>query len=113
MPMKPINISPFDTTEHLKTDQDMLEFLQAALEEATESQNTGIFISALNAVARLKGISKVAGEADLGRESLYKSLSPSAKPRFDTILKVIGALGLSLDVVPKPTTANEGPPAAH
>lgn len=94
MPMAKIKIKDFNISEHLKTDEDMMDFLQASLEES----DPNIFISALNAVVRLKGVADLAEEAGVGRESLYKSLSPGAKPRFETIAKITKALGFSLGI---------------
>ncbi len=102
MPMKKIKISKFDISEYLKTDEDMVEFLQASLEEG----DLKVFISALNAVVRLKGVSALAREAGVGRESLYKSLAPGAKPRFETIMKITSALGFPLGFLPLEKTSN-------
>ncbi len=102
MPMKKIKIKNFDISEYLKTDEDMVEFLQASLEEG----DLKVFISALNAVVRLKGVSALAREAGVGRESLYKSLAPGAKPRFETIMKITSALGFPLGFLPLEKTSN-------
>jgi probable addiction module antidote protein len=96
MPMEKIKIKDFNISEHLKTDEDMMDFLQASLEES----DPNIFISALNAVVRLKGVAGLAEEAGVGRESLYKSLAPGAKPRFETIAKITKALGFPLGIQP-------------
>jgi len=98
MPMEKIKVSDFDISDYLKTDEDMVEFLKASLEEPDPE----IFLSALNAVVRLKGVGRLADEAGVGRESLYKSLAPGAKPRFETIIKITSALGLSFDIHPRP-----------
>lgn len=98
MPMEKIKVSNFDISDYLKTDEDMVEFLRASLEEPDPE----IFLSALNAVARLKGVAQLADAAGVGRESLYKSLAPGAKPRFETIIKITSALGLSFDIHARP-----------
>ena len=91
-----IKTKPFDVAEHLRDEEDMALYLKATLEE----NDSDSFLEALRTVARAKGMAQLAKDAGLGRESLYKTLSPGAKPRFDTILKITNALGLSLNVVP-------------
>ena len=88
--------SPWDPAEHLKTDEDMAEYLEAALEEGDPT----LIAAALGDIARAKGMTQVAREAGLGRESLYKALSPAGNPEFATILKVVAALGLQLHAAP-------------
>jgi probable addiction module antidote protein len=84
----------YDVAEHLRTPEEMADYLGACLEEA---QGDAAFIAkALGDIARAKGMSQVARDAGLSRESLYKSLSGERKPEFATILKVIAALGLKL-----------------
>jgi probable addiction module antidote protein len=86
----------WDPAEHLKTEQDMAAYLEAALEE----QNPALITAALGDIARAKGMTQTARDAGLGRESLYKALSPTGNPEFATILKVIAALGLQLHAAP-------------
>jgi len=84
----------YDVTEHLRTPEEMAAYLEASLEEAN---GDAAFISkALGDIARAKGMSQVARDAGVSRESLYKALSGERTPGFDTILKVIKALGLRL-----------------
>jgi probable addiction module antidote protein len=84
----------YDVAEHLRTPEEMAAYLEASLEEA---QGDAAFIAkALGDIARAKGMSQVAEDAGLSRESLYKALSGERNPDFTTILKVIGALGLKL-----------------
>jgi len=83
---------PWDATEYLETDEDMAAYLEAALEE----EDAALFAAALGDIARAKGMTEVARETGLGRESLYKALSPEGNPEFATILKVVRSLGLSL-----------------
>jgi probable addiction module antidote protein len=85
-------ILPWDPAEHLQTEEDMAEYLEAALEEG----DPALITAALGDIARAKGMSQLARETGLGRESLYKALSPTGNPEFATILKVVGALGLRL-----------------
>ena len=87
---------PWDATDHLKTPEDMAAYLEAALEEG----DGAVIAMALGTIARAKGMTKVAREAGLGRESLYKSLSAEGNPEFATVLKVIDALGLRLHASP-------------
>jgi len=84
----------YDVAEHLRTPEEMAAYLEACLEEA---EGDAAFIAkALGDIARAKGMAQVAKEAGLSRESLYKALSGERSPDFDTILKVVGALGLKL-----------------
>ncbi|MBI5315172.1 MAG: putative addiction module antidote protein [Nitrospirae bacterium] len=84
----------YDVAEHLRTPEEMAAYLEACLEEA---EGDAAFIAkALGDIARAKGMALVAKEAGLSRESLYKALSGERNPDFDTILKVVGALGLKL-----------------
>lgn len=88
--------TPWDPAEHLKTEEDMAAYLEAALEEG----DSALVAAALGDIARAKGMSHVAREAGLGRESLYKALSPAGNPEFATIMKVVSALGLQLHATP-------------
>ncbi len=88
--------TPWDPADHLKTEEDMAAYLEAALEEA----DPAVIAAALGDIARAKGMTQVAREAGLGRESLYKALSPEGNPEFATILKVVAALGLKLHATP-------------
>jgi probable addiction module antidote protein len=84
----------YDVAEHLRTPEEMAAYFQACLEEA--NGDAAFIARALGDIARAKGMSQVAREAGLSRESLYKALSGDRVPTFDTILKVISALGLKL-----------------
>lgn len=84
----------YDVAEHLRTPEEMAAYLEACIEEA--NGDAGFIVKALGDIARAKGMSQVARDAGLSRESLYKALSGERSPGFDTILKVIGALGLKL-----------------
>ena len=83
---------PWDAAEHLETKEDIALYLEAAFEDG----DPALIAAALGDAARAKGMTKVAAEAGLGRESLYKALSPKGNPEFATVLKVIRALGLRL-----------------
>ena len=84
----------YDVAEHLRTPKEMAAYLEACFEEA--DGDAAFIAKALGDVARAKGMSQVARDAGLSRESLYKALSGERAPGFDTILKVVGALGLTL-----------------
>ena len=83
---------PFDAAHYLKDDAAIAEYMTAVL----ETDDTDLLLLALGDIARAKGMAQVAKDSGLGRESLYKALTPGAKPRFDTILKVTKALGVRL-----------------
>jgi probable addiction module antidote protein len=82
----------WDVAEHLETVEDMAAYLEAALEEG----DPALVAAAMGDIARAKGITQIARETGLGRESLYKALSPEGNPEFATVLKVVRALGLRL-----------------
>ena len=84
----------YDVAEHLRTPEEMATYLEACLQEA--DGDAAFVARALGDLARAKGMSQVARDAGLSRESLYKALSGDRIPSFDTILKVTGALGLRL-----------------
>jgi probable addiction module antidote protein len=86
----------WDPADHMKTEEDMVAYLEAALEEA----DPALVAAALGDIARAKGMTQVARDAGLGRESLYKALSPTGNPEFATILRVVAALGLQLHAAP-------------
>jgi probable addiction module antidote protein len=84
----------FDAAEFLKTPEEMAAYLDACFEE---DAGDGVLIrAALNDIARAKGMTQIARDAGLGRESLYKALGSTGNPEFATIMKVIKALGLRL-----------------
>lgn len=87
---------PFDAARYLTDESAIAEYMTAVL----ETEDTDLFLLALNDIARAKGMAQVAKDAGLGRESLYKALAPGAKPRLDTILKVARALGVKLSANP-------------
>ena len=84
----------YDVAEHLRTPEEMAAYLEACLEEA--DGDAAFIAKALGDIARAKGMSQVARDAGVSRESLYKALSGERTPGFDTILKVVKALGLRL-----------------
>jgi probable addiction module antidote protein len=88
-----------DVAEHLRTPEEMAAYLEAWLEEA--GGDAAFIAKALGDIARAKGMARVAHDAGLSRESLYKALSGKRSPGFDTILRVVEALGLKLHAVAK------------
>ncbi len=84
----------WDSAAYLKTDEDIAQYLEAVFEDGDPI----LVAAALGDVARAKGMSEIAQAAGLGRESLYKALSPEGNPEFATVLKVMRALGLKLKV---------------
>ena len=92
--MPKIATSRFDVAEHLQTPEEMAAYLEACFEEA--NGDAAVIAKALGDIARAKGMSQVARDAGLSRESLYKALSGERIPGFDTILKIVAALGLKL-----------------
>ena len=87
----------YDVAEHLRTPEEMAAYLEACLEET--NGDAAFIAKVLGDIARAKGMSQVARDAGLSRESLYKALSEERTPSFDTILKVIGALGVPKGMV--------------
>jgi probable addiction module antidote protein len=94
MKRKKIKTRPWDVVEHLRTDKDIAAYLEAVLEDG----DPALVSAALGDIARARGMTEIAREAGLGRESLYKALSPEGNPEFSTVMKVVRALGLKLHV---------------
>ena len=90
------DLPEFDMAEHLGSDQAIAEYLSIVLEENDPAE----FAHALGTIARAKGMTEVARAIGLTREALYKALRPTSQPRFDTIMKVVHALGLQISVQP-------------
>ena len=88
------SLAKFDAVDYLESEELIAEYLAAALED----ENPDVFLAALADVAKARGISAIAQSSGLGRESLYKALAPGAKPRYETIMKVLHGLGVRLTV---------------
>ncbi|GAB4152218.1 MAG: putative addiction module antidote protein [Sphingomonadales bacterium] len=84
----------FDASDYLEDDEMMADYLATAAADP----NPDVFLLALADVAKARGMSEIARATGLGRESLYKALSPGAKPRYETIAKVVSALGGKITV---------------
>lgn len=95
----PLKTHPFDAAQYLKTPEAQAAFLQDAL----ETGDAGYIAHALGVVARAQGMTKIAQEAGLSREALYKALSPTGNPTLSTLLSVMKALNVKLDVAPAKT----------
>lgn len=89
-----IRVKEFDPSAYLDNDEVIAEYLTAALEDG----NPDVFLSAVGNVAKAHGMSEIASSTGLGRESLYKAFAPGARPRYDTVLKVLQSLGVRLTV---------------
>ncbi|MGC8494271.1 MAG: addiction module antidote protein [Syntrophobacteraceae bacterium] len=92
--MAKIRTKPWDAVDYLETGEDMAAYLEAAFEDG----DPALIAAALGDIARARGMTQIAREAGLGRESLYKALSPEGNPEFATVLKVMRALGFRLHV---------------
>ncbi len=88
--------TPFDAADYLDNEETIAEYLTAALED----DDPELLLTAIKDVARARGMTKLAKDTGLGRESLYKALAPGAKPRYETVMKVIRALGVRLHAEP-------------
>lgn len=86
----------FDAADYLDDDETIAAYLSATLEE----DDPDAFLQAIRTVARARGMTQLAKDTGMGRESLYKALTPGAKPRYDTVLKVVKALGITLYAEP-------------
>ena len=91
----PLNLKPFDVSDYLDSEELIAEYLTVAL----DNPDPDAFLMAVSDVAKARGIATIASDAGLGRESLYKTLKPGAQPRFDTVRRLLAALGVKLDVV--------------
>lgn len=92
--MKKVVTTPYNVADHLRTPEEMAAYLEACLEEA--NGDAAFIAKALGDIARARGMSQVARDTGLSRESLYKALSGEREPSFGTVLKVINALGIRL-----------------
>ena len=91
-----LGLRPFDITEFLDNDVAITEYLTQVLAEGDHEE----LLAAIGHVARARGMTDLARQTGLGRESLYKALRPGADPRFSTLMKVLHALGVHLQAVP-------------
>lgn len=99
-----LETKPWDVTEHLQTAEEVAAYIEAVLEDG----DPALIRAAIGDVARARGMTQIAREAGLSRESLYKALSTSGNPSFDTVARVLKTLGVRLSAAP---TSLESPPA--
>ena len=92
---KQIELAAFDASDYLDSEEVIAEYLAVALRDP----DPDAFLVAVSDVAKARGMTEVAANAGLGRESLYKALRPGSHPRFDTIRRLLIALGVRLEVV--------------
>jgi probable addiction module antidote protein len=95
-PKTKTTLIPFDAARYLDSDEAIAEYMSVVL----EANDPDLLLLALGDVARAKGMAQVARDAGLSRESLYKALAPGAKPRFETVMKVVRALGVKFSAQP-------------
>ncbi len=89
-------MATFDAADYLDSETVIAEYINTALED----ENPDVFLQAVADIAKARGMSRLAFDSGLGRESLYKALAPGAKPRYDTVLKLVRALGIELHASP-------------
>ena len=94
-----VKTTAWDASEYLETEEDISQYLTAVMEEGDAS----LLQAALGDVAKARGMSEIARNAHVGRESLYKSLSSEGNPSFQTITKVLAALGVRMSFSPVDT----------
>ena len=88
------DLAKFDVVDYLKTDKDIAQYLTAVLEDG----DPALFVAAIGDIAKAKGMTDIAKKSGVTRESLYRALKIEARPRFETVSKVIHALGMKLSV---------------
>lgn len=101
-----LKLRKWDVVEELKTDEDMVFYLEAAMEEAGD--DAAFIAKVLGDIARARGMTQLARDTGIGRESLYKALSGEGNPSFATILKVVRALGVRLHAAPLSAPVKQG-----
>jgi len=90
--------TPFDVADYLDSEETIAEYLSIAMEGGEPE----VFLHAVAAVARARGMAQLAKDAGVSRESLYKTLAPGAKPRYETVFKLMHALGVHFSVQARP-----------
>ena len=88
------DLKKFDVVDYLKTEKDIAAYLSAVLEDG----DPALFVAAIGDIARAKGMTEIAKKSGVTRESLYRALKIEARPRFETVAKVIQALGMKLSI---------------
>ncbi|XDZ50240.1 addiction module antidote protein [Neisseriaceae bacterium CLB008] len=90
----------FDIADYLDNEEVIAEYINEALASVEQDGDLNVLLAAISDVAKARGMTQVAKDAGLGRESLYKTLAPDAKPRYETVSKLLAAMGLRVGVVP-------------
>ena len=90
------NVTALDISEYLDNEEVIAEYLSLVLEE----NNPALLLRAIGHIAKARGMAKIAAESGLGRESLYKALNENAQPRFETVMKVLGAMNIKMNFAP-------------
>lgn len=98
-----LGIKAFDAAEYLQSDEDCAAYLQACLEQAPD--DAAVFAKALGDIARARGMMQLAKDTGLTREGLYKALGEKGNPSFATVMKVMHALGLQINIKPQGANA--------
>ncbi len=88
------DLKKFDVVDYLKTEKDIAAYLSAVLEDG----DPALFVAAIGDIARAKGMTEIAKKSGVTRESLYRALKVEARPRFETVMRVVQALGMKLSV---------------
>lgn len=96
-----LKTNQFDPAKYFKSEAEIAVYLQVAAEEAKELNDNDILMRAIETSAKARGMMQIAKDAGVSRESLYKSLAPNAKPRWETVVKVLDALGMEITLTPK------------
>ena len=94
-----LKLTSFDASDYLDSEEVIAEYLTISLKDP----DPHAFLTAVRDVAKARGIATIAANAGLGRESLYKTLKPGAQPRFDTVRRLLEALGVDIGVAPRHT----------
>ncbi len=89
-------LTPFEMADYLDSDEAIAEYLSQVLADGDQDE----LLEAIGHIAKARGMAQIAKEAGVGRESLYKAFAPGAKPRFETISKVIKSLGMTMQIAP-------------
>ncbi len=95
--MKSSELISFDITEYLDSEEAIAEYLSQVLEDGDNEE----FLRAIGHIAKAKGMAQIAKDTGLGRESLYKAFRPDAKPRFETVMKVMNSLKIQFSAMPQ------------
>ena len=104
-----VEVSRFDVADYLRNEAMMADFLAGSWLDSIEDNDPDLFVRALAAVARARGMASVANASGLARESLYKALTPGRKPQFATIQKILHGLGIPFGVLPVSASAKKKP----